>query len=373
MAKNNGGLGRGLGSLFADSEIDLSILNPQAVSINPEYNSGAKEAAIGVSESEAEALASSIAEYEHSTGDALSGKPDAYDKPGSGAGGKKDKTVRPAAKESGGKSAGKTTKTQRDKTPESVVFIGLDDIKPNGAQPRKVFSKDALEDLAASIKEHGVIQPVLLRPSGKGYELVAGERRWRAARMAGLRQVPAIVRNLDERQNMFYALIENMQREDLNSIEEALGMQEMMETFSLTQEETAKAVGKSRSYVSNALRLLKLPEAVKSMVMDGKLTAGHARAIAGLGSRTLQLEAAEKSVAEGWSVRQIESYTGEKKRPAKRRKIKEKDRDMAAAEEMLSQNLGTRVRLEGTDKKGKIILEYYSREELDRLVELLTE
>ncbi len=322
MAKKAGGLGRGLGSLFGDMDVDLSVLDPAEVLVSteqpeasPKASSRRKTKASGASEKAAEAL-------------------------------------------------------------ESVVFVSLDDIKPNSAQPRKIFDKEALDDLAASIREHGVIQPVLLRPAKAGYELVAGERRWRAARLAGLKQIPAIVRSLNDRQNMFYALIENMQREDLNSIEEARGMEEMMLSFGLNQEETARAVGKSRSYVANALRLLKLPESIQTMVMEGTLSAGHARAIAGLEGEDLQLEAAEKAAKLGWSVRQVETYTGEKKRPAKRRKSKvlgkNRDKELASVEQQITESLGTKVRINGTDKKGKLELEYYSRGELERLIEILS-
>ena len=256
---------------------------------------------------------------------------------------------------------------------ESVVYIKLNDIKPNASQPRKTFNEEALADLADSIREHGVIQPILLRPAKKGYELVAGERRWRAARLAGLKEVPAIVRDLDERTNAFYALIENMQREDLNAIEEAEGIKEIIDKYGLTQEETSKVVGKSRPYISNALRLLTLPEEVKELVNNGKLSQGHARAVAGLAGEKLQIEAAQKAAAEGWSVRQIESYTAlkPKKKPAKKKASAKKDADTRALEERLSEGLGTRVTVEGSPKRGKIIVEYYSPEELDRLSELL--
>ena len=323
MAKKPGGLGRGLSSLFGDMEVDLSVLDPAEISIDP-----------------------AAAETEK----------------------------KPAAK----KPAKKAEKKEKpaDAAAENVVFISLDDIRPNSAQPRKVFDQEALQDLASSIREHGVIQPVLLRPAKNGYELVAGERRWRAARLAGLKQVPAIVRSLDDRQNMFYALIENMQREDLNSIEEARGIEEMMSAFGLNQEETAKAVGKSRSYVANALRLLRLPEEIQDFVMNGQLSAGHARAIAGLEGETLQMQAALKCVENGWSVRQVEGYTGEVKKPAKRRKSrvsgKNKDRELAAVEQQMTESLGTKVRINGTEKKGKLELEYYSRGELERLVEILS-
>lgn len=276
-----------------------------------------------------------------------------------------EKTTKAAAKS--GKKAAAPVKASG----ESVVYLKLSDIKPNSKQPRKVFDEDALEDLANSISEHGVIQPVLVRPAAKGYELVAGERRWRAARKAGLKNIPAIIRELDERQNMFYALIENVQRENLNSIEEAKGIKDIMDAFDINQEEASKAVGKSRSYVTNSLRLLKLPEEVQQLVMDGKLSAGHARAIAGLKGGELQSAAAAKAVSEGWTVRQIENYTGEvsKKKPTKR-KVK-KDQAVAAVEEKLSEVLGTKVAIKGSDKKGSVVIEYYSREELDRIIETL--
>lgn len=321
MAKKPGGLGRGLGSLFGEMDVDLSVLDPAEISIEPQ---------------------------------AESKKP-----------AKKSPKVKTKTEDAGKEPA------------ETVIFVSLDDIRPNSAQPRKVFDQEALQDLAASIREHGVIQPVLLRPAKTGFELVAGERRWRAARLAGLKQIPAIVRELTDRQNMFYALIENMQREDLNSIEEARGMEEMMSAFGLNQEETAKTIGKSRSYVTNALRLLRLPQDVQDMVMDGRLSAGHARAIAGLEGEALQLEAAVKCVENGWSVRQVESYTGEQKKPAKRRKSrllgKNKDKDLAAVEQQVTEALGTKVRIRGTEKKGKLELEYYSRGELERLIEILSQ
>jgi len=311
MAKpKTGGLGRGLDSLFGDS-----IINMEPVSItSPEERRAADMPAINVSSSD------------------------------------------PNASKADG---------------ESVVYIKLSDIKPNSKQPRKVFDESALEDLANSISEHGVIQPVLVRPAAKGYELVAGERRWRAAHKAGLKMIPAIVRELDERQNMFYALIENVQREDLNSIEEAKGIKDIMDAFEINQEEASKAVGKSRSYVANSLRLLKLPESVQQLVMDKKLSAGHARAIAGLKTEELQLAAADKALSEGWTVRQIENYTGEvsKKKPTKRKAVK--DQATKAVEEKLSQLLGTKLSINGNENKGSIVIEYYSRAELDRIIEML--
>ena len=312
--KKRGGLGRGLEYLFAESPITepASVLEPVKSSINDEASkiNGEKRAATRVSK--------------------------------------------------GGEPA------------ETVVYIGLNDIKPNASQPRKNCDPEALQELADSIKEHGMIQPVLLRPAVKGYELVAGERRWRAARLAGLKSIPAIVRELTERQNAFYALIENMQREDLDPIEEGDGIIEIINNYGLTQEEAAKVIGKSRSYVTNALRIAKLPADIRSMVSSRELSAGHARAIAGLATEALQLEAAARAVKEGWSVRQIESYTGTKTRGRRKAgKGKTKSADVRAVEQSLTEHLGAKVRINGTEKQGKLEIEYYSKDELDRLVELL--
>jgi len=331
MASKKGGLGRGLDSLFSDSILSepTSVLEP--VKPQKASNSNAKEASKKTASAK-------------NTQTAAAGKP------------------APAAKE------------EADSAAEKVVYINLNDIKPNSAQPRKTFDQGLLEELAESIKTHGVIQPVLLRPSKKGYELVAGERRWRAARLAGLKSVPAIVRDLDEKQNAFYALIENMQREDLNPIEEAEGIMEIIGIYGLTQEEAAKAVGKSRPYVTNALRIAKLPEEVRVLVASGALSAGHARAVAGLEGEKLQIEAAQKAVKEGWTVRQIENYTGTiTKRRRKTSRSKAKSADIRAVELNLTESLGTKVLINGNEKRGKIEIEYYSRDELERLIETLGE
>ena len=266
------------------------------------------------------------------------------------------------------------TTRKSDDHAEDVVYISIDDIKPNSMQPRKTFSQEALDELADSIREYGVIQPVLVRKSGVGYELVAGERRWRAARLAGLKRVPAIVRELSDRENAFFALIENMQRADLNSIEEAEGLSRMMDEFGLTHEEAGKAIGKSRAYVSNALRLLRLPEQVRQLVVSGSLSAGHARAIAGLSGENLQIQVAKKAASQGWSVRKLESYAGTKTAETGRpsRKRTEQSAEVAAAEEELTRALGTKVRINGSEDKGRLELEYYSRDELERLIEILS-
>lgn len=255
---------------------------------------------------------------------------------------------------------------------DGILFIGIHDMKPNAKQPRKRFDDDKITELAESIRMHGIIQPIMVRRAETGYEIVAGERRWRAAMEAGLKRVPCIIRELDEQQNMLIAIIENMQREDLNAIEEAQALNEMIRTFGLTQEEVSKSVGKSRPYITNALRLLRLPEPVRALVIDGKLTGGHARAIAGIKEEERQKEAAVKAAEEGLSVREIENYvSGLEKKKNGRAKPRPKNRDVLEVENRLKSSLGTKVNIVQSSRKGKIEIEYYGREELDRLIELL--
>ena len=254
-----------------------------------------------------------------------------------------------------------------------ISYININDIKPNEGQPRKTFDEEKIVELADSIQEHGLIQPIVLRKAGKGYEIVAGERRWRACRKAGLKEVPCIIKELNDEENMLIAIIENMQREDLNPIEEAEGLNQMIVTYGLTQAEVSKSVGKSRPYITNALRLLKLPEEVREMVSSGELSSGHARAIAGVSGKAAQIKIAEKIVKEGLSVRETEKLIKEADAPAKRpaKRKAEKNADVKRVEEDLKAVLGTRVNLAQSGKKGKIEIEYYSREELERLIELL--
>ncbi len=193
-----------------------------------------------------------------------------------------------------------------------IVTLRLSEIEPNKDQPRKVFSEESLNELADSIKEHGVLQPLLVRPlSSGGYQLVAGERRWRASRMAGLREVPVVIRDMDEEQAMEIALIENLQREDLNAIEEASGYKLLMERYGMTQEQVAKRVGKSRPAVANALRLLHLPEKVMEMVEEGEVSPGHARALLAFDNQDQILEVAKKVKTGKYSVRDIEKMSKE--------------------------------------------------------------
>ena len=255
---------------------------------------------------------------------------------------------------------------------DRVNYIKIHEIMPNANQPRKTFDEDKIEELAASIKEHGIIQPIVVRKKKKGYEIVAGERRWRAAMRAGLAEVPCLMKELTDEQNMLIAIIENMQREDLNPIEEAEGLHQMISTFGLTQEQVSKSVGKSRPYITNALRLLKLPEYIREKLAEGVISAGHGRTLITVEDEDLRRQLFDKIIEEGLSVREIEKLVAElgkpsgKKRPAQ----KVKNADTVHVEEELKAILGTKVNIIEKGKKGKIEIECYSRDELNRLIEL---
>ena len=264
---------------------------------------------------------------------------------------------------------------EKTSSSNSVRYVDIDEIKPNPAQPRRQFDEIKISDLAESIKRHGMIQPIIVRPasSGEGYEIVAGERRWRAARNAEMRKIPCIVRELTDRENMLISIIENMQREDLNPIEEASAFQEMISRYELTQFEISQSVGKSRPYITNSLRLLKLPAAVQSLVEEGRLSGGHARAIAGIEDSELQIKLADMAKDGEMSVRALEKMIadaaegGEKKT----RKTTRKSPEVIAIENELKEVFGTKVKLPRSADKGKIEISFYSRDELERLVEML--
>ncbi len=255
------------------------------------------------------------------------------------------------------------------------VSLKLTEIIPNKDQPRHVFNEQALRELADSIEQHGILQPLLVRPMADGsYQLVAGERRWRAAQMAGLRDVPVVIREMTEQEAAALALIENLQREDLNPMEEAQGFRSLMETYKLTQEETAAAVGKSRPAVTNALRLLNLPDTVADFVSEGKLSAGHARAILAFDTRAAQIAAAEKAVADQLSVRAVEKMAQQAKKAPKTTAKKEGARLplYAEVELALSEQLGRKVKVQEGKKGGLLTLEYYDDEDLKALANRFT-
>ncbi|MBR6225443.1 MAG: ParB/RepB/Spo0J family partition protein, partial [Firmicutes bacterium] len=238
---------------------------------------------------------------------------------------------------------------------ETVQYISIHDVKPNANQPRKIFDEEKIAELAASIKENGIIQPLIVRKKGKGYEIVAGERRWRASVKAELKEVPCIVRELDDEQNMLLAIVENMQREDLNPMEEAEGLNQMIAAYGLTQEQVSKSIGKSRPYIANSLRLLKLPEEIRDLISDGSLSAGHGRTLVSVPDEARQIEIARKILKEGLSVRETEKLAAEKEEPGKKRRgRKPKDPDVARVEADLKEVLGTRVSIKRTGRKGKI-------------------
>ena len=258
-----------------------------------------------------------------------------------------------------------------ESNPDAIQYLDINDIKPNQNQPRVHFDKEKITELAESIKEHGIIQPLVVRRSGEAYELVAGERRWRAAREAGLTKVPSIVREFTDEENALVAIIENMQREDLNPIEEAQGLSRMIEIYGLTQEEVSKSVSKSRPYISNALRLLKLPEEIRNHVRDGNLSSGHARALVAVSDEKLQMEICRKAIKEGLSVRDVERLVagGGKKRRKPVRRVK--SADTLSVENELQSLYGTKITINQKGRKGTIEMEFYSTDELNRLIDLL--
>jgi len=262
---------------------------------------------------------------------------------------------------------------QSDSLLETVVRdIAIDEIDPNQDQPRREFDKDALEQLAASIREAGVLSPILVVEDGMRYRIVAGERRYRASRLAGLNTVPCIVRSLTTAQQMEAALIENLQRQDLNAIEEAMAIQSLMQECGYTQEEAAKKLGKSRPVIANSLRLLNLPKKIQHMVASGELTAGHARVLAGIEKEARQMELAALCAANGYSVRWLETAAKEKpQKTAAKAKVRTLTPELDMLQSSMREALGLKTVLTGNEKKGKITLSYNNAQELEHLYEVI--
>ncbi len=253
-----------------------------------------------------------------------------------------------------------------------LVEIDPSDIKPNPKQPRRLFNEEALEELAESIRKDGVQEPVLVRKVGDHYELISGERRVRASIMANLALIPAVCREVSDRDMLKLGLIENIQREDLNAIEMAQGYQDLMDEFGWTQEEVSREVGKKRATVTNMLRLLNLPEVVQEQVADGSLSMGHARAILAFPTVSAQLSIARKIIAQGLSVRQVEKLANESKAKKAADSKAPRDPNITQLEDELRRSLGTRVHLKNQkDGKGKIEIEYYNLDDLERLLDIL--
>jgi ParB family transcriptional regulator, chromosome partitioning protein len=259
---------------------------------------------------------------------------------------------------------------------EFIQSIAVAKVHPSSLQPRKDFAADALAELADSIREKGIVQPLIVRPQGDHFELIAGERRWRAAQIAGLAEIPVIVRTADDRTVLELALIENLQRENLNAVEEALGYAQLIEQFSLTQEEAAVKVGKSRALVANALRLLKLSAELQSYLREGRLSVGHAKVILGLSSPAEQKLAAERVLKSSLNVRQTEDLvaslqdrTGPKP-GAKTKSVATADAHIASLESRLRERFGTKVALRFRDGKGAVEIKFFSDDDFERFLKL---
>ncbi|MCR5214010.1 MAG: ParB/RepB/Spo0J family partition protein [Eubacterium sp.] len=287
----------------------------------------------------------------------------------------------PAKKNSTSK-VSKKTSTSDDLPKSGDIKIKINDIEPNKYQPRKEFNEDALADLADSIKKFGIIEPIVVTKKGKSYQIIAGERRWRAARIAGLKEVPVIVREFSDKEQMEVALIENLQREDLNPIEEALAYQSLIDEYNLKQDEVAERVSKGRSTITNALRLLKLSDKVKQMLIDDMISTGHARCLLAIEDEEIQYNTAQIIFDEGISVRDTEQLVKSVNNVVSERKSGKKDNEVdpsAAAiaaivneiTENLKTTLGSKVNIKPKGNKGKIEIEYTSADDLERIVHII--
>ncbi|WP_339252666.1 ParB/RepB/Spo0J family partition protein [Sporosarcina sp. FSL W8-0480] len=257
---------------------------------------------------------------------------------------------------------------------ESIENIRLKSIKVNPYQPRKIFDENAIQELSESIKEHGILQPIIVRKVGTMYEIVVGERRFRAAKIAGLKEIPAVVRQLTDEESMEMAILENLQREDLTPIEEAEAYQKLMDNLSLTQEQLAFRLGKSRPHIANHIRLLSLPEKVRNMITDGKLSMGHGRTLLGLRKKEQILLTAEKTISEGLNVRQLEKLVHRLNENVPRETKQEKKNIFLEEQESnLREYFGTNVTIKKSKNKGKIEIEFFTEEDLERILELLND
>ena len=264
-----------------------------------------------------------------------------------------------------------TTENQKD-----VKKLKLTQIEPNKGQPRTEFDEEKLEALAESIREYGVLQPIVVKLNQNGfYTIIAGERRWRAARMAKLKEIPAIVKDFDEQGEKEVALIENLQRENLNAVEEAAGIKELMDLYGLTQEDVARKMGKSRSAVANSVRLLNLPASIKQAIQEEKLSMGHARALLGIADTKTMEIVAQKIISEDFSVRQTEQYIKSLQTVKKEKKVTKEEAELSryikSLEENLSSELGTKIKIVNKNNKGKIEIPYSSAEDFERIIALI--
>ena len=265
---------------------------------------------------------------------------------------------------------GPTPEEEQVKEDDVLKNLKITEVEPNREQPRKNFNQEALEELAESIKEYGLIQPIIVTEKDGYYSIIAGERRWRACKLAGLEEIPAIIRDDDERRNNEIALIENIQREDLNPYEKALGIKNLIQAYNLTQEEVAKKLGKSRSAICNTLRVLNLDPRVLELVKEGKLVEGHCRALLSIQDPEKQYAMALKMIERGVTVRQAE-HAMQKEHPESKEQLQRKQILYQDIENTFKNFFGTKVRLDAGRKKGKIIIEYSSNDDLERILNLM--
>ncbi len=252
---------------------------------------------------------------------------------------------------------------------EKYAELDIDQLRPNPLQPRLKFSQDSIDELSRSIKESGVLQPIIVAPEGDGYRIIVGERRWRAAQRIGLKKIPVLIRTMSNEKQLEASLIENLHREDLNPLEIALAYQKLIQELDLTQEEIAQKVGKDRSSVTNYLRLLRLPQEIQDCLAEGKISMGHARALLSLEDPQTQITLCQQLIEENRSVRDVERMIQRLKRKPLTKKIRETDPDLLALQEELLKVLGTKVSISGTQDKGVIKVYYFSMEDLDRIYE----
>ena len=263
----------------------------------------------------------------------------------------------------------------KDEDKQGVIEVKLTDVMPNKNQPRKTFDEEKLQALSDSIKEHGLIQPIIVTQNGDTYNIVAGERRWRAAKKAGIKKIPVLVRDYEDIEIKEIALIENLQREDLNPIEEAMGYRSLMDEYNLTQEEISSRLGKSRSAIANSVRLLALDEYTQSKLISGEITEGHARCALSVPAGVVREFFINRIIQDSLNVRQAEIFAKELARPRTEKSEKQKDNAYRIELERISKNLeqyfGTKVKLSGNSKKGKIEIEFYGNRDLERILELI--
>ena len=379
MAGAKRGLGRGLGALFGEDTIEEVIAEEKAA--DRKMANGAdqiveKNSARTQKKNEKKSTEKSDSEVGKVKNTDLNQKAQESEKQITAVSLRKIEKVSEKTEETVKSASSFAVKPEQEEPAQTELELKVSEIEPNQDQPRKAFDQEQLEELADSIRKYGVLQPLLVQKKGESYEIIAGERRWRAAKLAGLKTIPVVIREYSPQQAMEIALIENVQREDLNPIEEARAYQRLMQEFSLKQEEIAERVSKNRTTITNSMRLLNLASEVQQMLVEGRIASGHARALLAVADPYQQLELAKKVEAERMSVREVEKAVkllGKEKKEKKKTQVDEAvELVFQDMENRMKTVMGTKVNISRKDKsKGKIEIEYYSEAELERLVELI--